>query len=168
MVLADVHLEQLKTYAYPGRDPRGFIADVAYVALVPNMADPVAGDDADEARFFPVAEVLEEGFPLAFDHNVIIPDALERIRGKLEYTPLALKFLAEEEFTISELRNVYEVVWGRPLNPSNFRRKVQALEGFLTATGNRGPAAFDGGRTSDLYRADALVPFFPPIRRELS
>lgn len=168
LTIEDAYLEQLKTYAYPGRDPRGYIVSVSYVALAPNVSNPRAGDDAAEAKFFPVDEVLSGDFDLAFDHDQIVRDGLERVRAKLEYSPIAVHFLEEEKFTLSELQQVYEKVWGRSiLHPTNFRRKLTAAEDFLIPTGEKRTSNVLGGRTSDTFKAGPAKTIFPPFRRSI-
>jgi 8-oxo-dGTP diphosphatase len=165
-----MHLEQLRTYGTPDRDPRMRVISVAYVAFAPDLPPPRAGDDADIARFWPVAQlspqerrISEQDTPeLAFDHARIIADGVERARSKIEYTPLAAAFL-EEPFTLSELRAIYEEVWGVPQDPSNFRRKVLSREGFVTPVGEIGPSR--GGRPGDLYRRGDATLLWPPLRR---
>lgn len=157
-------LEQLASYGDPDRDPRGRVVSVAWLAVVPQGTDPAAGSDASEAQWRPVDGLLRDT-DMAFDHHRILADGVERARAKLEYTALATAFVAPE-FTIAELRSVYEVVWGVALSAANFHRKVTGAS-FLEPTGEvaqRGP-----GRPAVLYRhvpgADELYP--PLIRSAL-
>jgi len=158
----DVHLEQLATYGAPGRDPRGRVVTVAYLALAAELPDPAAGSDAADAAWRPVAELLERPRSLAFDHARILADGLERARAKLEYSPLGAAFCADE-FTVAELRRVYEVVWGCTLDPRNFHRKVTGAAGFLVATGHT--TTRNGGRPAQLYRRGTATLLNPPISR---
>jgi len=161
-----MHLEQLRTYGTPGRDPRMRVVSIAYVAFAPDVPAPTAGSDADLARFWPVSQLgTRDGPELAFDHARIIADGVERARAKIEYTPLATAFL-EEPFTLSELRAIYEEVWGLAQDPSNFRRKVLRLEGFVTPVGEIAPPrGAQGGRPAELYRRGPARLLWPPLRR---
>lgn len=157
-----LHLEQLRAYGAPDRDPRGRVVTVAYLALGPDLPLPRAGTDAQAADWVPVAEVVEERARLAFDHVVILREALERARAQLEYTTVAAAF-CPEPFSVADLRHVYEAVWGLSLDPSNFRRKVTRAEGFMVATGeSRSPEI---GRPAMLYRRGASQVLFPPLLR---
>lgn len=163
-------LEQLKTYSEPNRDPRMRVITTAYLALLPNAGNPVGGDDAVEAHFFPVRDILspedgEETIPLAFDHETIIRDGLERAASKLEYTPLASSFLAQP-FTLADLRRVYETVWGKKLHAANFRRKVLTTAGFVEELGRKGGSQFGTGRTADLYVSGDAKLLHPAILRD--
>lgn len=88
---------------------------------------------------------LVENDGLAFDHAKILVCALERLRGKLEDTDLALH-LMPETFTLTELQQVYEVILGRPLLKAAFRRKIAPL---VRETGRFTENA--GHRPSQLY-----------------
>ena len=83
-----LHLEQLRTYSEPDRDPRMRVVSVAYTALLPDLPEPRGGGDAVAARWTP----YEVRRPLAFDHDRILADAYERVGAKLEYTCLATSF----------------------------------------------------------------------------
>jgi 8-oxo-dGTP diphosphatase len=157
----DVHLEQLATFGSPRRDPRMRVVTVAYLALAADLPSPSAGTDAADARWQPVDDFLHEG-GLAFDHGEILANGVERARSKLEYTPLATA-LCPPEFTISELRRVYEVVWGGPLDPRNFHRKATKTDGFLLPTDRT--TMRDGGRPARLYRGGRTKLLYPPLLR---
>ncbi len=68
-------LDLVGVYAAPGRDPRGRYVTWAYLAIVPGLPSPTAGDDAADAAWAPVAETLATPAVLAFDHGRIIRDA---------------------------------------------------------------------------------------------
>jgi 8-oxo-dGTP diphosphatase len=154
------HFEQLGTYGAPGRDPRGRVITVAYLALLPDLPAPVAGSDAAGAAWRAHHEIAAG--ELAFDHDRILADGLERARAKLEYTPLASAF-CPPEFTVAELRAVYETVWQTRLDPRNFHRKVTTAEGFVEATGQT--AIRDRGRPAQLYRRGPAALLHPPLLR---
>jgi 8-oxo-dGTP diphosphatase len=156
---SQLHLEQLATYGAPDRDPRGRVVSVAYLAMMPNLPLPTAGSDAASATWTPVEKAAGT---LAFDHDQILADAVERARGSLEYTTLATAFCTDH-FTIGDLRNVYEVVWGEPVDPRNFNRKVLNTVGFVEATG--GKRTPEVGRPAALYRAGGATTLNPPILR---
>ncbi|WP_238412269.1 NUDIX domain-containing protein [Saccharothrix deserti] len=70
--------EQVGIYDAPNRDPRGRVVSVAFAAVLDHLPDAVGGDDARQARWWPVADVLAEDFgPLAFDHDQIVTDAVD-------------------------------------------------------------------------------------------
>lgn len=155
-----LHLEQLGAYGEPGRDPRGRVVSVAYLAIAPGLPEPAAGTDAAGARWQPVGALLTGKVRLAFDHLLILEDGIERARAKLEHTALATAFCGET-FTISELQQVYEAVWGTEIDPRNFYRKVQGVDGFIVPDGHKATR----GRPARLFRAGARTVLHPPIVR---
>lgn len=164
-----VHLEQLKTYWTRGRDPRQEVVTVAWLALGPIDTELRAGTDAARAGWHPVEAALTE--PLAFDHNQILRDGIERARAKLEYTDIAASFLPNR-FTIADVRRIYELVWSEPLDPGNFQRKMTDVfarvdDATATPSGGRGrPAALFTRRPRDDADPFGLTPIEPPFRRK--
>lgn len=157
-----LHLEQLGAYGAPGRDPRGRVVSVAYLAIAPGLPDPVAGTDAADAAWKPVDGVLSGCLKLAFDHRQIVVDGVERARAKLEHSALATAF-CDQEFTISELQLVYEAVWGVQLDPRNFYRKVQGVPGFIESAGPGRRTT--KGRPARLFQAGPRTVLYPPMAR---
>lgn len=158
----DAHLEQLRTYGDLSRDPQGRVVSVAYLALTPTSADPI---DRTRARFWDVEQLTAPDGPiLAYDHDRIIPDALDRARSRLEYTPLATAFVPEP-FTLAELRRVYEIVWGVPIDPANFRRKVISADDFVVEAEGLAPPGPAGGRPAKRYRRGSARLLHPAMLR---
>ena len=157
-----LHLEQFGVYGDPGRDPRGRVVSVAFLAIAPRLPDPDAGTDAADACWASADDVLSSRLELAFDHQRIVADGVERARSKLEYSALATAFCGQT-FTISELQQVYEAVWGIRLDPRNFYRKIQGTRGFVVPTGS--PKRSGTGRPARLFRAGPREVLNPPITR---
>lgn len=161
---ASLHLQQIGVYSAPDRDPRQpRVVTCAYLAIAPNLPLPRAGSDARSAAWLPLAEVQRAG--LAFDHDQILRDAVELARDQLQFRTIAPAFCGDE-FTIGELREVYEVVWGVELDKPNFHRKVTDADGFIEPTGGKRPTV--GGRPAALYRAGAATVLVPPMMRTRS
>jgi 8-oxo-dGTP diphosphatase len=130
--LTGVYLEQLYTFGDPNRDPRERVITVVYYALVPtDHVELIAADDADEADWF----ALDDLPKLAFDHDEILEMAHERLCAKLDYSTIALQFMPDE-FTLTELQKVYEIILREELDKRNFRKQI-AAQGQIKATGNK-------------------------------
>lgn len=145
--ITGVYLEQLATYdqparpGAPGRDPRGRVVSIAFLALV--AAERLA--DRDDVAWWPVDDLPR---PLAFDHERILTDGVHRLRAKTRYAPVAFQLLPEE-FTLSELHAVYEAVLDEQLDVRNFRRDLHAA-GVIEPTG--GTRSEGPGRPAKLHR----------------
>ncbi|HAX22212.1 MAG TPA: DNA mismatch repair protein MutT [Hydrogenophaga sp.] len=137
--VAAPYLEQLGSWGDAKRDPRGWSSTHAYFALIPK---PEAADgSATTTEWVPCDQAARRR--LAFDHNTILSTAIERLRSKVEYTSLPA-FLLPEPFTLPQLQRVYEVVLGRRLDKSAFRKRMldaAYLEEAGMVTGDHGRAA---------------------------
>ena len=143
--LASPYLEQLGSWGDARRDPRGWSTTHAYFALVPQPAPREVEPGSAPSEWVQADEASRRR--LAFDHGEILAAALERLRGKVEYTSLPA-FLLPEPFTLPELQHVYEVVLARPLDKSAFRKRM--LDGgFLEEAG---PVSGASGRSAMGYR----------------
>lgn len=135
--LDDIYLEELCSFTKNGRDPRQHIANsqvriitLAYIALIDhNKVKAIAGSDAGDVGWKTLSEIKD--LELAFDHELIIEKAIERVRGKLNYSNIGFEFVDKKSFTIPELQTVFEQVLGRKLDRNNFRTKILKL-GVLT------------------------------------
>ena len=129
-------LEQLKVYSGKDRDPREYVATVAYYALVKRKKYTIkGGDDAADAKWFPVNKISE--LQLAFDHGQIIQYAIERLREKIHFEPIGFNLL-DETFTMSQLHNIYLAILEPPADAPirdrrNFPRKMLKL-GYIKPT----------------------------------
>ncbi len=131
--LQAAYLVQLGAYSDLGRDPRGSVVTVAYLAVAPTASQPRAGGDATDAQWLPVGLVIDGSLRVALDHGQIIADAVERTRALIETTALALSF-CEQPFTIPAVRRLYEDLWGLPrdtLDPGTFHRRLIAMPGLV-------------------------------------
>jgi 8-oxo-dGTP diphosphatase len=141
------YLEQLGSWGSATRDPRGWCATHVYFALVPppEMGDAMAATTPTASEWVEVDAAMRKR--LAFDHAEILAAAVERLRGKVEYTSLPA-FLLPEPFTLPQLQRTYEIVLGRPMDKSAFRKRMlDAL--FLIEAGS---IAGDAGRAAMGYR----------------
>jgi 8-oxo-dGTP diphosphatase len=149
-----LYLEQLATFARPGRDPRGWIPSIAHLALVPPDTQP-----ADPfARWI----VAGDHPPLAFDHDEILDVALERVRGKLWWSNVAVGVLPDA-FTLGEARGVYTAIACTEYDPATFARDLRAT-GLIEPTGATRQQT--GGRPAALYRFARREPTWGAGRRK--
>lgn len=160
------YLEQLCTFGKPGRDPRGRVVSVAWMALV-RTTDHVAtaGSDAKEAHWFPLVDALPWGSsnpsrtptslarePLAFDHIEILQTATDRLRAKVRYAPIGFNLLPAK-FTLTQLRELYEAILGRTLDKRNFSKRMLAM-GILVESGVEDEKYKLLGPAATLYKFD--------------
>jgi len=145
--LRDVFTAQLASFGEVDRDPRGRIVTIAHYALVPaeRIVDTVgAREGCTLGRIVPIARAAGPSLgidgpagetALAFDHDDIVAAAVERVRGRLWYAPVAFE-LVPDEFTLLDLQRAYEAILGRALDKNAFRRRILA-SGLVSPLGRR-------------------------------
>ncbi|MBO4918148.1 MAG: NUDIX hydrolase [Bacteroidales bacterium] len=139
-------ISQFGTFTAVDRDPRERVITIAYMALV-RKGSVQGGDDAADARWFPVSAVP----PLAFDHDRILRIALERLKEQIHFRPVGFELLPEV-FTLPQLQALYEAILGVRFDRRNFASKMQKL-GLLVPTGERPADA--ARRIPQTYRFNA-------------
>jgi len=162
--LKDVHFEQLASYGAPGRDPRGHVISVVYMAITTaeTLAEGIAQNPvltlARVAVEWPgetggMAQAFDaDGAPLtlAFDHADILGDMVKRLRGKLDYTSLGFAFL-RPRFTLLDVQEVHEAIQNHPLTKPAFRRKLLDRHALRPTGARQTGGAY---RPAELYELD--------------
>ena len=154
--------QQLGAYGDPQRDPRHRSVAVVYwgVAHHTNINTGSSGP-----QLVPTAEWTSDGFRFAFDHRLIVDDALIALKQSLNSTSLATRLCASA-FTISELQRVYEVVFDTEIAAGNFYRKVQSTPGFTAAVEDQNQELRTRGRPAQRFEATEIVNISPPFHFE--
>jgi 8-oxo-dGTP diphosphatase len=156
-------LQQLGAYGDPGRDPRHRTVAVVYWEVVHevDLGELVASEPAG-ARLVAVDEFTSDDFRFAFDHAHIALDALNALRQSLAHTSTATR-LCKPEFTMSELQQIYEVVFATEIAAGNFYRKVRNTPGFVTQTNASTDEPKRRGRPPQRFQTGEIVHVSPPF-----
>lgn len=141
------YLEQLYTFGNPNRDPRKRVISVAYFGLVKSSQfnKLKASTDAEDAQWFNIKQLPK----LAFDHNLILDEAINRIRGKIIYQPIGFELL-DKKFPFSDLEHLYSTLLDRPIDRRNFKKKVMSL-GILDELNEKAKST-GAGRPGNLFQ----------------
>jgi 8-oxo-dGTP diphosphatase len=140
--LENVYLEQFRSFGDPNRvskqkdlawlrafrqNPDVRVITVGYYSLVKmEQYQPEASSFAKDAVWMPIKNVPE----LAFDHNMILNQALAALRSKFKFYPVEFQLLPKK-FTLSQLQELNELILEEKLDKRNFRRKALKLEGLV-------------------------------------
>lgn len=138
--LKNIYLSQFKCFGNPNRtsNPRdihwlerttqlkiGRIVTIAYTALIKIDRKLVFNSADSSANWYDVNEICK--MQLAFDHNLIITKGLEHIRHQLNVEPNLFFELLPRKFTISQLRNLHDVIHQTHSDVRNFQKKVAQM-----------------------------------------
>ena len=120
----NIFLKQFGVYSSVGRDPRGRVVSVAFIALISSdNINLCAKDDAELAGWFSVDSMPK----LAFDHKKVIEDAILNLRFEIQTTNIAFQILPKR-FTMPELKSTYELILGKKFDKRNFSKRIKSLE----------------------------------------
>jgi ADP-ribose pyrophosphatase YjhB (NUDIX family) len=121
--LRDIYLEQLSAFSDLDRDPADRVISIGYYALI--NSKEYSNDLLKQygAEWFTINEIPE----LIFDHTEIVNKAMKRLKRKAKTQPIGFELLPAQ-FTITQLRNLYEAIYQRELDPANFRRKFMSMK----------------------------------------
>lgn len=120
--LDDIYMEQIGCFGDVGRDPGGRVISIAYYALIniERYSDQLMKEH--NAKWFAIDKVPN----LIFDHKKMLTMARERLQQKVANHPVGFELLPEK-FTLRQLQNLYEAIYGCELDKRNFTRKILSL-----------------------------------------
>lgn len=120
--LSNIYMKELRAYTNVERDPGARCISIGQYALI-------RIDDHDEklaekhgAKWFPIEELP----PLVLDHEVMVQDALKRLRAKAQFYPIGFELLPKK-FTMPQLERLYAVIFQEDFDSRNFRKKLLSL-----------------------------------------
>ena len=130
--LDDIYLEQIKAFGTTNRYPNKRVITISYYALINiEKYTPQAGYTAEKLEWCDINNLPE----LAFDHQLIIESAHRRLKRRVRHEPIGFNLLPEE-FSLTNLQQVYESILQQELNKRNFRTKLNQMK-LLIDTGKK-------------------------------
>ena len=157
-------IRQFNVYSQLDRDPRYRVMSVSFYALVVKQTVK-GGDDANGAAWFPVKQLPD----LAFDHDIIINDAMSQLKKDIYFKPIGFELLPKK-FTVSQLQKLYELILDTKLDRRNFAKKVRDnlkiikevrtnTKDMITTANTTKYYSFDEKRYSDLKSGEIKIEF---------
>jgi len=119
--LKNVYMEQLRTYSKIDRDPAERTLSTAYYALIDMGAHNEELIQQYSAKWFS----LKKAPKLIFDHNIMVQQAIEKLRRRVKGMPIGFELLPEK-FTMRQLQKLYEAILDEKLDKRNFINKINA------------------------------------------
>ena len=148
--LKDVFLQQISTFGSLERVPYTRVITIGYYALInPDYYDLKQSKLAKSLRWFNLNELPL----LCFDHDIIIQQALLKLRQEVMYHPVGFHLLPEK-FTLTEIQSLYEVILNKKMDTRNFRKKLAKMELLIDSGEKQQNVAH---RAAKLYQFDIQV-----------
>lgn len=120
--LENIFLDPLALYSNPERDPGARVISQAYFSLIHLEDEALNKVETHQARWFDLKDIPS----LMLDHNIMVQDALDKLRTKARYSPIGFELLPEK-FTIPQLQLLYEAIYQKELDRRNFRKKILSM-----------------------------------------
>ncbi len=120
--LRNLYMEQMYAFSEIQRDPAARVLSVGYFALINSLEYDQALLKKHGNEWFS----LEDLPNLIFDHRAMVDKALIKLRNRAKNQPIGFELLPKN-FTITQLKNLYEAIYQCALDPANFRRKLLAM-----------------------------------------
>ncbi|WP_405248227.1 NUDIX hydrolase [Cellulophaga sp. Asnod2-G02] len=120
--LDDIFMEELKTYSEVERDPGARCISIGQYALIRLTEKNTNLAAQYGAKWFEVSKLPD----LVLDHNLMVKDALHRLRNVAQFYPIGLELLPKK-FTIPQLQRLYEELFQKKIDTRNFRKKLLSL-----------------------------------------
>lgn len=121
--LKDIYMEQVSVFSKTDRHPLGRVISVSFYALL-KTDNHILNDSAHKnLQWFPLKDIKD----LAFDHNLILNDCVQRLRRRLRERPIGFSLLPKK-FTLIQLQKLYEIILDVKLDKRNFRRKLDSTQ----------------------------------------
>ena len=148
--VSNIYLEQLKAFGDLNRYPTKRVITVAYFALVkPENYSLHPGFTASDANWFNIHKVPK----LPYDHNRIMEFGFTHLKHKVRHEPIGFNLLPQK-FTLLALQELYEAILGKPLDKSNFRRKLMKMNLLVACSEKQKDVSH---RAAALYRFDKKI-----------
>lgn len=120
------YIEQLYTFSDIDRDPRNRVISISYICIIPEHS---------LGQQFENWKQVKNAKGLAFDHDDIIKLGYNRLRSKILYSNI-IKYFLPKEFTLSQLKEVYEIILDKSFDKRNFMSKIKDLN-IVKPTGKK-------------------------------
>lgn len=148
--VANIYLEQLRSFGDVNRYPGKRVITIAYYALI--NADNYslsAGFTASDAQWFRIHEIPR----LPYDHNAILKYGFQHLKHKVRHEPLGFNLLPKK-FTLHQILKLYEAILETELDKPNFRRKLLNMNLLVPCDEKQRDVSH---RAANFYRFDKRI-----------
>lgn len=119
----NLYMEQTRVYGRVDRHPAGRVITAGYYSLIDIAKhDPHAAAWAEGVYWIDINDVP----PLAFDHDLILEDALRLLQERVRRQPVGFELLPQK-FALGELQSLYEALLNESFDKANFRKRILSM-----------------------------------------